>query len=339
MYIDPFIISNIIAIMTGFIAFFYKVISDNQKITYLRFLHILVLYNGMIYTTLLIRMMYDLPVAPIILLFGPPLFFFYYYSHLKDKLPNSALLHFILPLLFILSIVINRVCTNLITSFFLNYLEWICLLLVLFYYGLSLKIFKNISTNKTDTELMNKVRKLHSPALSFLVALLIMIYLYPQYTFDYLLIYYSSMSIYFISSFLVKESVSDYKNRKKYSNSGLNHDQKTLLLDQIKMLFESEHILKPPGLSLQFVADKVETTPNNVSQVVNELMGISFPDFVNQCRIEYAKKLLKENNNWTIEGIALSAGFQSKSAFYTAFKKCTGLNPTEFKKCNPAKQS
>lgn len=333
MHIDPFIITNVIAILFGFIAFFYKVISDNQKITYLRFLHILVLFNGLIYTSLLIRMMYDISIAPVILLFGPPLFFFYYYSHLNDKMPKSALLHFILPILSIISVIIDQIYFNPVTSIIIFYREWICLFLVVFYYGLSIKIYKDYST-KASNIISSSVIKLHKPALLFLGALLLMITFYPQYTFDYLLIYYSSMSIYFVSSVLVKESMSDYQNRKKYSNSGLDHHQKILLLEQVKILFNNDDIIKSPRLSLQYVADQLKTTPNNISQVINELLCINFPDFVSQFRIEYAKKLLMKDNNWTIEGIALNDGFHSKSAFYVAFKKFTGLNPTEFIKKN-----
>jgi len=59
---------------------------------------------------------------------------------------------------------------------------------------------------------------------------------------------------------------------------------------------------------------------------------MSFPDFINSFRIEEAKKKLIEPNPATIFAISLDVGFNSKAAFYTAFKKNTQMTPTEFKK-------
>jgi AraC-like DNA-binding protein len=48
-------------------------------------------------------------------------------------------------------------------------------------------------------------------------------------------------------------------------------------------------------------------------------------------RVEEAKKLLKEKQNIKVEEIAEQVGYNSKSSFNTAFKKITGLTPSEFR--------
>ena len=60
----------------------------------------------------------------------------------------------------------------------------------------------------------------------------------------------------------------------------------------------------------------------------------NFVTFINAYRIEYAKNLLNnpEKNNLTIEAIGQGSGFKSKSAFNNAFKKITGINPSDFKR-------
>ena len=46
----------------------------------------------------------------------------------------------------------------------------------------------------------------------------------------------------------------------------------------------------------------------------------------------HAKKLLEENNQFTLEAIGFEAGFSSKSTFYATFKKVVDMTPSEFQK-------
>ncbi|MCY4334687.1 MAG: AraC family transcriptional regulator [Litoreibacter sp.] len=69
---------------------------------------------------------------------------------------------------------------------------------------------------------------------------------------------------------------------------------------------------------------------NYVSQVLNEKIGQSFFDFVNSYRVKEAQTRLL-NSDETILAIAYDIGFNSRSSFYTAFKKGTGQTPTAFR--------
>ena len=68
-----------------------------------------------------------------------------------------------------------------------------------------------------------------------------------------------------------------------------------------------------------------------VSQVINQDLGSNFYELVNQRRIERAMQLLMEPPNRTILEIALSVGYNSKSTFNTAFRRQTGVTPTEYR--------
>jgi AraC-like DNA-binding protein len=62
---------------------------------------------------------------------------------------------------------------------------------------------------------------------------------------------------------------------------------------------------------------------------------MNFFDFINQYRVEEAKKLLADvETKRSILDIALMVGFNSTSTFYTAFKKFTGDSPVKFRKMN-----
>lgn len=100
-----------------------------------------------------------------------------------------------------------------------------------------------------------------------------------------------------------------------------------------RTLFEVEKVYLDSSLSLRSLTKKMQSNEKYVSSYINTTYGMSFNSYVNKCRIEEAKALLleKKNANFTIETIAQMAGFHSKSTFNLAFKKETGLTPSQFK--------
>jgi AraC-like DNA-binding protein len=120
---------------------------------------------------------------------------------------------------------------------------------------------------------------------------------------------------------------------KKYSGSSLTENQKSELLTKLDILMQQEKIFINHKLSIEDVAFKLESNSKYISQIINETQDKNFYNFINFYRIEEAKKLLvlSENEKYSILGIAQSVGFVSKSTFNGAFKRFTGLTPTEFK--------
>lgn len=88
------------------------------------------------------------------------------------------------------------------------------------------------------------------------------------------------------------------------------------------------------ALTASDLAKDVQLSRHQLSQILNEELGNNFYDFINEYRVEEFKNSigLKENGHLTLLGLALNAGFNSKTTFNTIFKKATGMTPSAYKK-------
>ncbi len=89
-----------------------------------------------------------------------------------------------------------------------------------------------------------------------------------------------------------------------------------------------------PYLSLEEVSQEVDIGVSSLSKLMNTHTGGNFSEYINQFRISEAKKLLADDTFtcYTIAAIGLECGFNSKSAYYTAFKKFTAQTPTQYRR-------
>jgi AraC-like DNA-binding protein len=87
-----------------------------------------------------------------------------------------------------------------------------------------------------------------------------------------------------------------------------------------------------PNLSLEDVAIRLEISSNYLSQIISN-RNIRFNDYLNSIRVEKIKLMLKDEkfSGYTITAIGLEAGFNSNASFYRAFKKQTGISPSDYK--------
>jgi len=122
--------------------------------------------------------------------------------------------------------------------------------------------------------------------------------------------------------------------KKKYAKSGLSPDTAKEIHRRLQSVMKNERLFTQPELTLTDLASRLEIHPNYLSQVINDLEGVNFYDYVNALRIEEFKKLvaLRENQKYTFLALAYDCGFNSKSAFNRFFKKITGLSPSEYSK-------
>ena len=120
----------------------------------------------------------------------------------------------------------------------------------------------------------------------------------------------------------------------RYQRSGLSFDVSLQISRHVETLMQSEHLYLQSELSLSKLAKCAGLHPNHVSQAINQQFNLSFAHWVSQYRVQAAKRLLEDPSHQqnSILDIAFSVGFNSKSVFYSAFKQCFGVTPSQFRK-------
>lgn len=88
-----------------------------------------------------------------------------------------------------------------------------------------------------------------------------------------------------------------------------------------------------PLLSQEVICSSLGISKSHFSKLINSYSSYNFSDFINSLRVEQAKKFLSNDDfsAYTIVAIGLECGFNSKSTFYSAFKKFTSETPTSFR--------
>jgi YesN/AraC family two-component response regulator len=114
------------------------------------------------------------------------------------------------------------------------------------------------------------------------------------------------------------------------------HDSSTNdeLMCQICELMEEQKLYLNSELKLNDVADALNTNRNLISSCINSQQGISFSQFVNGYRVEYAKDLIRRKPDMKISEVWMQSGFSTETSFFRTFKAVTGMTPTEWKSTN-----
>lgn len=120
----------------------------------------------------------------------------------------------------------------------------------------------------------------------------------------------------------------------KYQRSGLKTEQAAGYLAKLLDHMELTRPYLDQELAIYTLAEQLGITRNHLTQIINEELGKNFYEFVNAYRVEAAKQMMGDKNydHLTLSAIGLEAGFKSKTAFNTNFKKLAGVTPTEWKK-------
>ena len=121
---------------------------------------------------------------------------------------------------------------------------------------------------------------------------------------------------------------------RKYERSALTPERSDAFLKRLIDVMESEKPYTDGELTLPRLASRLSVSTHHLSQVINERLKRSFNDFVNSYRVEEAKRRLSDPSagHYSLIAIAEDVGFNSKSSFNAAFKKQTGMTPSEFRK-------
>ncbi len=105
------------------------------------------------------------------------------------------------------------------------------------------------------------------------------------------------------------------------------------MLRKLDQLLITEKPYLQSDMSLPKLAARLGTSPHHLSQLLNDRLGQRFFDWLATYRIAEAQRLLHqpETAYLKIDEIAERVGYNSPSAFHTAFKRITNQTPAQFR--------
>ena len=294
----------------------------------------------------------------------PALILFYVSSflHPKAKFKNKELLVF-LPFIFTLItgifykvlvridnksdflIQLNTFCRQYV-AYYADLIAAIVSILVIVVVFKKIKIYKNEHSNYRLEYVRLELNWLRKTLyiLLVLIAIWIVLVVFDMYSEDGISFYPIWLGVAFLIYWLGHIGVYRYgitqeryqlrKEQNKKTTIKQKDNTKNIIIERLKHYLIGEKQFLEADLTLEKTAEALELSQGHLSKIINQEMQMSFKDFVNGLRVDEAKRYLQDGSfsNYTLLAIGLEAGFNSKSAFNSSFKKLTGLTPSEFKK-------
>ena len=304
------------------------------------------------------------------LLYGPFLFLFVKHLLMPGATQRNSMNHFILPATVLVLIAVagaDMLPANTAFVFFNPHLRATLLLASVFsYHVASFLLFKRQTVEVKNAVAVNAMAKLNwikqfinvslVASLLIVAALYTLYMLYPlghgfRYLFSVL-----SICIYWFSytalanptafSIVKGFAKNDAENelplpqlkicrpQKKYAHSALACEDAVALETSLEQLMTEKKLFLQSELTISRLAEELCCSRHHLSQVLNDTIGRSFYDYINNLRMEEAKLMLADPrfSHHKIASIGYDAGFNSLSTFNEVFKKLTGKTPSEFRK-------
>lgn len=256
-----------------------------------------------------------LTVGPLLLLYGRVIF--------KNKgLTQKDWLHFIPACTYAM---FSMLIPN--SSDLASYIGYSLVMLQLLVYVLfSFRLFQS------NSRVVNSVRSwyfylIFGVFLVWLLYLLIFVRVIPFYIGGAILY---SLLIYTFTYLLLKRHTFRLK---KYGDASLDSGEADQFIKRLETTFEREKLFLERELTIKQVADKMGIPSRQLSQLINQRLGMNFSEYVNSLRVAEAKMMLADPrlNQEKIATIAYDSGFNNLTSFSQAFKAMTDMTPSQYR--------
>lgn len=128
------------------------------------------------------------------------------------------------------------------------------------------------------------------------------------------------------------------RKEQRYEKSSLKQDMMKAHLEKLLAVMENEKPFLNSELKIQNLAMMISVSSHHLSQIINDGLKQNYADFINSYRINEAKRLLLDPEyEEKILSVAFDVGYNNKVTFNAAFKKLTGMAPTQFKRAEQEK--
>jgi AraC-like DNA-binding protein len=121
----------------------------------------------------------------------------------------------------------------------------------------------------------------------------------------------------------------------RYKNTQLRGLDADELIERLEYLMNDEKLYKDMELTLVSLSSQLMVTPHQLSEILNDRLGVNFRTYLNDRRVIEAERLLVERPEESILEIAFEVGFSSKTSFNARFLEKTGLTPSDYRRGSP----
>jgi len=135
----------------------------------------------------------------------------------------------------------------------------------------------------------------------------------------------------FLIIFSKKNDQEYVKQAPKYTNKRISEERADSFVSKLERLMNAEELYKNPNLKLSDLANKMNISAHQLSQLLNDNLGKSFSTYINEYRINEACEKIENGSFLKIEEIGYEVGFNSKSTFFSTFKKIKNTTPLLYK--------
>lgn len=116
-----------------------------------------------------------------------------------------------------------------------------------------------------------------------------------------------------------------------YAQSTLTRVDREAMAARLRQVFEQDQVHRAESLSLATVAELLDLSGHQLSELVNTEFGMGFPRLVRRYRVETAQRMLLEEPRASVLSVGMASGFNSQSSFYVAFKEQVGEVPGAYR--------
>ena len=112
----------------------------------------------------------------------------------------------------------------------------------------------------------------------------------------------------------------------------LTPEKEDIMASEIRRLMDEKRLFLQPNLKINDLANMLNTNRNYIYNAINRGIGLSFAEYINKKRIEYAVQLIDQDREILLTDVAHQSGFSSPSAFYRNFKLYMDCTPSDYQK-------
>ena len=105
-----------------------------------------------------------------------------------------------------------------------------------------------------------------------------------------------------------------------------------LLMKETERLMTEDKLYKNNALTIDMIAQRLGCKKNQLSKVINSHTKNNFNFFVSEYRIKEAIRMLSlDDKTLSIKVVAYMVGYNNRNSFNVAFRKMTGMSPTDYR--------